>query len=280
MNLHISPPSQLVVIRGAGEMASAVAVCLRSVGFRVVATEIERPLAIRRAVSFSDAMYAADGRASVEGVTAVRAGAVADIAPILAAGHIALLADPAGRCIATLRPLAVIDAMLAKRNLGTSMEAAPIVIALGPGFCAGHDCHAVIETQRGHDLGRILWEGAAQPDTGAPAAIQGHGADRVLRAPVAGVVAWQARIGDRVNAGQCLGMVDAEPIIAPFAGVLRGAIREGIRAEAGLKIGDVDPRGEVQAAFTISDKARAVAGAALQALLILWRRQEMERDNG
>jgi len=280
MNQRAYPLSQLVVIRGAGEMASAVAVCLHSVGFSVVATEIERPLAIRRAVSFSDAMYEEDGRASVEGVTAARAGAVADVAPILAAGHIALLADPAGRCIADLGPGAVIDAMLAKRNLGTDMAAAPIVIALGPGFCAGRDCHAVIETQRGHDLGRIIWEGPAQSDTGEPALIQGHGADRVLRAPAAGGVVWQARIGDRVRAGQCLGAVAGQPILASFAGVLRGAIRDGICAEAGLKIGDVDPRDEVRAAFTISDKARAIAGATLQALLILWRRQELERDNG
>ncbi len=273
MNIHALFTPPLVVIRGAGEMASAIAVCLHSVGCRVVLTETERPLAIRRAVSFSDAVYDDAGRASVEGVTARRAADPAGVAAILDAGDIALLIDPAGACLAALRPAAVIDAILAKRNLGTRSTDAPIVIALGPGFWAGRDCHAVIETQRGHDLGRILWEGPAQANTGAPAPILGHAADRVLRAPAAGAIVWTTRIGDLVSAGQVLGAVSGQPILAPFAGVLRGAIRPGIPVEAGLKIGDVDPRGEGRAAFTISDKARAIAGGTLQALLILLRRQ-------
>lgn len=262
--------SFLVVIRGAGEMASAVGLCLHSVGFPVVMTETERPLAIRRAVSFSDAVF--DGQASVEGVAARRAGSADEARAILAAGAIAVRVDAAGQSIAELRPAIVVDAIIAKRNLGTRLSDAPIVIALGPGFVAGRDAHAVIETNRGHDLGRIVWDGAAQPDTGEPAPVLGHSVDRVLRAPAAGVVRWQRHIGDCVAAGALLGEVAGAPITAPFAGVLRGALRDGLEVSAGLKIGDVDPRNEPRACFTVSDKARAIAGATLQAILILLRR--------
>jgi len=267
----------LILIRGAGEMASAVAVCLHSVGLRVVLTEVERPLSIRRAVAFSDAVF--DGSACGEGVPARRAGGPAAALDILAGGDIALLVDPEARCASELRPAALIDAILAKRNLGTHLGAAPIVIALGPGFCAGRDAHAVVETNRGHDLGHIIWQGPAQADTGVPGDVLGHGAARVLRAPAAGPIHWQARIGDCVAAGQTLGEVAGIPMLAPFAGVLRGAIREGLTVSAGLKVGDVDPRGDPRAAFTISDKARAIAGSTLLALLILLR-QNYEKGRG
>lgn len=233
-------------------------------------TEISQPLAIRRTVCFSEAIY--EGQTSVEGIIARRADSVEAIHAILNHNEIAVLVDPEAKILTQIAPLAVIDAIMAKKNLGTHLTDAPIVIALGPGFVAGRDAHAVIETNRGHNLGRIIWEGTAQPDTGIPAPVHGHASERVLRAPADGIIRWHNAIGDLVQAGQCLGEVAGCPIAAPFAGVLRGAIRDGIPVTAGLKIGDVDPRPERSMCFTISDKARAVAGGTLQALLMLMRR--------
>ena len=185
---------------------------------------------------------------------------------------IAVIIDPGADAVADLSPLVLVDAIIAKRNLGTHLDDAPAVIALGPGFCAGRDAHAVIETQRGHNLSRIIWEGIAEPDTGIPGAVQGHASDRVLRAPVDGEVHWNAHIGDLVKTGDVLGHVSGHPVLAPFDGALRGAIREGLTVSAYLKIGDVDPRGNIAACFTMSDKARAIAGSTLQAALMLMRR--------
>lgn len=261
--------SHLALVRGAGDLGSSVAVCLHSVGFRVVMTEIAQPLAVRRAVSFSDAVY--DGETAVEGVPAILAKEPAGIEKILQRDAIALLIDPPGEIVTTLKPLVLVDAILAKRSLGTSRADAPVVIALGPGFTAGEDAHAVIETQRGHTLGRIIWEGSATADTGIPGNILGHAIDRVLRAPAAGTMQWQAQIGDLVHSDDVLGHVDERPILAPFDGALRGAIRDGVHVTSGMKIGDVDPRGDATACFTISDKARAIAGSTLQAILIRMR---------
>ncbi|MGQ9667277.1 MAG: selenium-dependent molybdenum cofactor biosynthesis protein YqeB [Anaerolineae bacterium] len=265
-------PPELVIVRGAGELGSAVAWCLHTVGFRVLITEAPEPMAVRRTVAFCDAVY--DGRAQVEGVTARLVKDIADVDAVYAAGDIALLVDPDLSQALTLAPLAVVDAIMAKTNVGTRMDMAPIVIGLGPGLVAGRDVHAVIETNRGHYLGHIIWEGSAQPDTGVPAPVEGHAEDRVLRAPAAGRVHWDCAICSVVRAGQVLGEVAGQPILAPFDGVLRGAIREGTVVSAGLKIGDVDPRLDVQACFTISDKARALACSTLHALLILARRLE------
>ena len=260
----------VIVVRGAGDLGSSVGVCLHSVGFLVVMTETERPLAVRRSVSFSDAVY--DGEASVEGVSAVRAGTISEIQDVLDGDDVALIVDPVARIAPNLKPLAFIDAIMAKRNLGTHPNDAPIVIALGPGFTAGRDVHAVIETQRGHNLGRIIWEGLAQPDTGIPGPVLGHAADRVLRAPADGIIHWNNQIGDLVHEGQLLGSVGTQAVVAAFDGALRGAIRDGLQVSAGTKIGDVDPRNDTVACFTISDRARAIAGSTLQALLILMRR--------
>ena len=265
--------ADLVIIKGAGELASGVGACLHSVGFRVLMTEISMPLAIRRTVCFSEAIY--DGQATVEGIVARRADSADDIHTILGRDEIAVLVDPEAKIRTQIAPLAVIDAIMAKKNLGTHITDAPIVIALGPGFVAGRDAHAVIETNRGHHLGRIIWEGTAQPDTGIPAPVEGRASERVLRAPADGIIRWHNAIGDLVQAGQCLGELAGSPIVAPFTGVLRGAIRDGIPVTAGMKIGDVDPRQERSTCFTISDKARAVAGGTLQALLMLMRRLQL-----
>jgi xanthine dehydrogenase accessory factor len=268
--------SHLAMVRGAGDLGSSVAVCLHSVGFRVVMTETRQPLAVRRAVCFSDAVY--DGTAEVEGVQAIHASTPAQIAATLNAGAIAIVIDPGAHTAVELKPLVLVDAIMAKRNLGTRRSDAPAVIALGPGFCAGDDAHVVIETQRGHNLGRIIWKGAAESDTGIPGAVLGHSCDRVLRAPGDGVVQWHARIGDLVEGGDLLAHVGEQIVRAPFAGALRGAIRDGLHVPAGLKIGDVDPRGDSAACFTISDKARAIAGSTLQAALILLRPAAHEKQ--
>jgi len=264
--------SQMALVRGAGDLGSSVAVCLHTVGFQVIMTETEQPLAVRRAVSFSDAVY--DGKAVVEGTRATLAISPSRIAEILNNDAIAVIVDPTGDIAAELKPLVLVDAILAKHNLGTRRGDAPIVIALGPGFIAGEDADAVIETQRGHNLSRIIWQGAATPDTGIPGPVLGHAGDRVLRAPAAGEMRWQARIGDIVWQNDVLGHVDDRPILTPFDGALRGAIRDRLRVASGMKIGDVDPRGDRSACFTISDKARAIAGSTLQAVLILMRSLE------
>jgi xanthine dehydrogenase accessory factor len=225
-------------------------------------------------VAFAEAVSA--GEVTVEGVAARRLGDAAAALALARAGQVAVLVDPAGQALRGLRPSLVVDARLAKRNLGTTLSDAPLVIGLGPGFVAGHDCHAVVETLRGHHLGRVYWQGAAAADTGEPDAVLGHSGDRVLRAPADG--RWQARkqIGDPVAAGEVVATVDGLPVVAPIPGVLRGIVRDGMVVSAGLKVGDVDPRGVREYCFTISDKARAVGGGVLEAVLAglargLWR---------
>ena len=257
------------MLRGGGDLATGVAWRLTRAGWPVVVLELSEPLTIRRTVALSTAVT--DGHVSVEGMKGVLA-ATPDQAVSLArslAGRGAAAVTVA-RHLAALGPQradVVVDARLAKRNIDTSVDDADLVIGLGPGFTAGVDCHAVVETMRGHRLGRVIWSGSAQPDTGTPAELGGRSSDRVLRAPAAGEVAWQVAIGDRVARGQPLGAVADQPVIAPFDGVLRGAIRSGTSVPAGLKIGDVDPRGDPSACWEISDKALAVGGGVLEAVL-------------
>ncbi len=255
-----------ILIKGAGDLATGVALRLWRAGFPVVMTEVAAPLAVRRTVAFAQAVF--DGRWAVEGVTAQRA--TAEQAPaLLASGIIPVLVDPAAACRATLQPAAIVDAIMAKQNLGTQRTDAPLVVALGPGFTARDDCHAVIETQRGHYLGRVIWEGAAIPNTGAPGDLPGVGgkASRVLRAPAAGHVQPQFAIGDRVPAGAIIATIGAAEIRAPFAGVLRGLIHPAVAVPAGLKIGDLDPRADRDYCFTVSDKALAIGGGVIEAIL-------------
>lgn len=262
----------LVLIRGAGDLASGVAARLHRCGFPVVMTELPQPLMVRRAVSFGEAVY--EGTIRVEEIVARRVDDVSAARAALAEGVIPVLVDPAADCRRELQPAVLVDGIMAKRNTGTTLADAPLVIALGPGFTAGVDCHAVIETQRGHWLGRVLWHGSAQPDTGVPGVVAGREAERVVRAPVDGVVQGIATIGERVKAGQLLALVDDHPVQAPFEGVLRGLIRSGLVVPAGLKIGDVDPRGEPAYCFTISDKSLAIAGGVLEAILTYWTKPQ------
>jgi xanthine dehydrogenase accessory factor len=256
----------LVLIKGAGDLATGVALRLHRAGFPLVMTEVAAPLAVRRTVAFAQAVY--DGRWTVEGVTAQRAAA--EEAPaLLAAGKIPVVVDPAAACRQVLQPAVIVDAIMAKQNTGTQRDDAPQVVALGPGFVAGGDCHAVIETQRGHYLGRVLWQGAAIPNTGTPGELPGVGgkASRVLRAPVAGHVQPHKAIGDSVAEGALIATVGAAEIRAPFPGILRGLIHPAVHVPAGLKIGDLDPRADRAYCFTVSDKALAIGGGVIEAIL-------------
>jgi len=266
------PLNKLVVlIRGAGDLATGVAHRLWRSGFQVCLTELPHPLAIRRAVCFSEAIH--DGEKTVEDVTAKRLVDVEAIHPTWKKGKIPILVDPKAEVKRFLRPHVLVDAILAKKNLGTAMGDAQLVIGLGPGFSAGTDVHIVIETNRGHDLGRIIRAGSAEPDTGVPGTVGGYGAERVLRAPGAGRLGPLHEIGDAVEAGETVAMVGGIPMRSRISGVLRGLLRPGTPVEKGMKSGDVDPRGKREACFTISDKARAIGGSVLEGILETFNRE-------
>jgi xanthine dehydrogenase accessory factor len=261
----------VVVIKGGGEMASGLACRLFNANFRrLVMLETDRPMAVRRCVSFCEAVY--DGAVTVEGITARRSDAFSDISRIWDAGEVPVVVDPDWTAISDLAPQVVIDAIIAKKNLGTNMAEAPLVIGLGPGFSAGEDVHCVIETNRGHDLGRVIEKGPAQADTGVPGAICGVSLERVLRAPCAGVFTAACAIGDLVTRGQVLGHVEKMPVTALIDGMVRGLIRSRTRVPVRCKIGDIDPRGSAASCNTISEKARAVGGSVLEAILNRYNR--------
>ncbi len=255
-----------ILIRGAGEMATGCACRLHSSGFfKVLLTEIDRPVAVRRSVSFCEAMY--ETIWTVENVRAERIDHVEKIEELWNNKVIPALVDPEASCKKVLKPDVVIDAILAKRNLGTSITDAPLVIALGPGFCAGKDAHYVIETDRGHDLARLITEGHASPNTGVPGSVAGHSVLRLLRSPANGVFQSELSIGSLVEEDQVVGYVSGEPVKAQLNGILRGLIRPGTFVTQNLKIGDIDPRGDASCCLRISEKARAIAGAALEAIM-------------
>lgn len=254
----------LIVIRGGGDLATGVALRLYRSGMDVVICETAVPTSIRRTVCFSEAVRLEE--MMVEGVTARRA-VPEEVPALLAAGIIPVLVDPEGDCIPGLRPDAVVDAILAKRNLGTSMDMAPIVVAAGPGFTAGVDCHAAVETMRGHYLGRVIYEGSPLPNTNIPGLIGGYAGERVLRAPADGAFAGAKRIGDRVEAGDVAGYVAGKPMVCTIGGTLRGLLADGVPVTKGMKSGDVDPRCEEAHCRCASDKALAVGGGVLEAIL-------------
>ena len=254
-----------VLVRGGGDLASGVAWRLHQSGFKVVITEVPQPLAVRRKVAFCEAVY--DGQSVVEGVKAILVKGPGEVDKIWDHRFIPVLIDPGAECLHLIKPEVVVDAILAKKNLGTSAKDAPLVIALGPGFEAGKDSHFVVETNRGHNLGRLLTSGSAQPDTGVPGPVQGITSDRVLRAPASGPWRNVMDIGDMVRKGDLIGTVQDKAVYAKIDGVLRGLIRPGITVSEGLKMGDIDPRGERDFCFTISEKAFAIAGGVLEGIL-------------
>jgi xanthine dehydrogenase accessory factor len=263
----VSLIKNLAVVRGGGDIATGSIYRLAAVGIKILVLEIERPTVIRRTVAFAQAVY--DGEATVEGMRAVRVASPGDAFKKSLAGQISVLVDPSGESIRELEPEIVIDAMLAKRNLGTTADMAKIVVGLGPGFTAGMDVHAVIETKRGHYLGSVIYKGCAEPNTGIPGMIGGYGAERVIHSPAAGTVRNIAAIGDIVKKDEIIARVGNTEVPSPLDGVLRGLIQDGILVPKGFKIGDVDPRGKIEYCYSISDKARAVAGGTLEAVLSL-----------
>ena len=304
-NNQIIKKNLLIICRGAGDLATGIIHRLHRAGHRVIALETDYPAAIRRQVSFCEAVY--DGSAVVEGVTARLVPALADaetdtetysgendtpaahivsekwdssaIEAVLEAGEVPLLIDPKGESIALLKPDVVVDAIIAKKNLGTTINMAPLVIGVGPGFTAGKDVHLVIESMRGHNLARIITDGMAQPNTGVPGNIAGFTSERVIHAPAAGYIHDVRKIGDIVQKGDEIARIYPDkgsydnklseyvPVNATITGIIRGLIREGYYFRKGFKIADIDPReGELSNCFTISDKARSIAGSVLEAV--------------
>ena len=260
-------PDLRVLIRGAGDLASGVAYRLVQAGMPVIMLERPQPLLVRRTVSFGNAIFEG-GRYSVEGIEAVQVDTVAQVEKTLTQGKIPVWIDPQGEAITRLAPPVIIDARLQKTKLDTRIDQAPLVIALGPGFTTGIDCHAIIETQRGHTLGRVIRSGSALPDTGTPGRVEGYGKERVLRAPAEGHVLPTPgiEIGSQLQAGDIIATLNDQPIFAPFPGVLRGLVHPSVKVWKDLKIGDLDPRGELSHCYTISDKALAIGGGVLEAI--------------
>ncbi len=263
----------LVVLKGAGDLATGVIHRLSRAGFAVMATELPQPTVLRRTVAFAEAV--ALGEMTVEGITACRASSPGEIQAALARGLVPLAVDPKGTMLRQMQPRVLVEATLSKYNSGITMDDAPLVIALGPGYEAGKDVHAVIETNRGHNLGRVYLQGCAEPNTGVPGTIGGYGIERILRAPCAGTLYGLRQIGDQVQEGETVAVVNADdssmPITAAISGILRGLVRDGLPVSTGMKVGDVDPRAIREHCFTISDKSRAVGGGVLEAIMYLLR---------
>lgn len=264
--------SLLVVVRGGGDLASGVALRLFRAGIQVLITELSLPTMVRRKVSFGEAMY--QGEFTVEGVTARRAAELPEAMEIIRQAQIPVLADAAGSVIQELSSnkdyhnfCVLVDARMRKQTPETGMNAAALVIGLGPGFSAGENCHAVVETRRGHFLGRVIWQGEAEKDTGIPDQVNGYRAERVLRSPVDGVIENLVEIGEVLQPGQIIARVAGTDIVAPFGGNLRGLIHSGLLVQKGEKIGDVDPRKDGRYCTLVSDKSLAIGGGVLEAIL-------------
>lgn len=266
----------LIIIRGGGDLATGTIYKLKKSGFPILILEVSEPSAIRRNVAFCEAVY--QGIQTVEDMTCYLAKSLEQAQELLLEGKLVVLVDPAGESIGKLKPLAVVDAILAKKNLGTNRNMAPVTVALGPGFVAGVDVDAVIETKRGHNLGRVIRSGVAAPNTGIPGMIGGYGKERVIHCPAKGILRNVKNITDTVSKGEVIAIVETDngivPVEATLDGILRGLIRDGYPVNVGFKMADIDPRAEeYNNCFTISDKARCIAGGVLEA--ILQRRGEL-----
>lgn len=268
----INEISNLIVVRGGGDIATGTIMKLYKCGFRVLILEIPNPSAIRRNVAFCEAVF--EGVKTVEDVTCYLARDLKEAVTLLREGRLTLLVDPEAEVLKELRPVALVDGILAKKNLGTTKDMAPVTVALGPGFTAGKDVDAVIETKRGHNLGRVIYSGCAAENTGVPGVIAGYGKERVIHSPATGILRNVRKITDTVKKGGVIAVVETDnglvPVEASLDGLLRGLIREGYPVTKGLKIADIDPRAdEYSNCFTVSDKARCIAGGALEAILSL-----------
>jgi xanthine dehydrogenase accessory factor len=253
------------MIRGGGDLATGVAARLHRCGFDVVVLEIEKPLAVRRLVSLAEAVYS--GEVDIEELQGRRIESVAFVESALEEGVIPILVDPLAESRHQLEPVVLVDGRMRKTAPEIGMEAAQLVIGLGPGFTVGHDCHAVVETNRGHHMGRVYWEGSAEPDTTIPEGVANYNLDRVLRSPAAGMFEGKMKLGSIVSEGEVIAVVNGVPLQAPFPGALRGLLHNGLDVETGTKVGDLDPRGEASYCYQISDKSLAVGGGVLEAIL-------------
>lgn len=254
----------LIIVRGAGDLATATVIRLFKSGFKVVNLDIAQPTVIRRTVSFAQAMF--DGSVTIEGVTG-KLTAIEDIHKTLEDGMVPVVVDPEGRTIELLKPTVVVDAIIAKRNLGTNRAMAPLTIALGPGFCAGDDVDVVIETSRGHKLAKLIYEGPAKANTGIPGNIGGYTVERVIHSPCEGMFTGCCHIGDIVKKGDVIAKVGQTPVLATIDGMVRGLLHDGLSVPEHFKIADIDPRGEQAEYLTCSDKARAISGSVLEAVM-------------
>ena len=260
-----------IVVKGGGEMASGVMCRLFKSGFtNICVTEVSQPQAVRREVSFCESIY--DGEKTVEGVIARLIESYDQVEGVWDRNQLPIIVDPEARIIDFLKPDIVVDAILAKTNLGTKLTHAPLVIGLGPGFYAGKDVHLVVETNRGHNLGRIIYEGEAEKNTGIPGVIAGYSAERVFRCPGDGHIKVIKDIRDLVESGEVVAEVDGTPIKAQIKGIIRGMLRDGTNVWKGMKAGDIDPRGEKEFCDTISEKARAIGGSVLEGILSHYNR--------
>lgn len=257
----------IVLIKGAGDLATGIAYRLNRSGFKIVMTEIEKPTTVRRTVAFSQAVF--DNQVEVEGVVAKLAKDMDSVEKIIEKGDIAVVVDKDTKILKQLRPKVVIDAIIAKKNIGTSISDADIVIAVGPGFEAKKDCHCVVETKRGHYIGKVILDGSAIPNTGIPGEIGGYTVERIIRATADGIIMPVVEIGDFVRKGQIVAYIDKEPVYAQIEGIVRGMLQKGLHVTKGMKSGDIDPRCKKEHCFTISDKARSIAGGVLEAILYL-----------
>jgi xanthine dehydrogenase accessory factor len=254
-----------VLIRGGGEMASGIAHRLHQCHMRVLITEIATPTAVRRTVAFAEAIYR--GCHAVEGVKSCRVSTVDEAKKLWDVGIIPIFVDPGATVRREVRPAVIVDAIMAKKVGNTAMSDAPLVVGVGPGFVVGENAHAVVESNRGYNLGRVIWHGAAEPNTGVPAPVAGYTESRVLRAPRNGLFKAIRDIGDIVQEGEIVAEVDNMPLAAGVSGVIRGMLHDAVHVEAGSKVGDIDPRREREYCYTISDKARAIGGGVVEAIL-------------
>ncbi len=254
----------LILLRGGGDLASGIAIRLARIGLPPVITELPKPMAVRRLVSFCQAVY--DGEIQIEEITAKLCTNTEDVYQHLSKGQIPVLVDPPAACRSELKPNVIIDCRMTKQPPDLKMDAASFIIGVGPGFIAGENCHAAVESKRGHYLGRVIWSGASEPDTGEPESVASHQSDRVLRAPVDGIFNTHVEIGSFVKSGMTIADVNGIPIKAVFDGYLRGLLHNGLRVPKGLKVGDVDPRLDPAACHLVSDKALSIGGGVLEAL--------------
>lgn len=264
--------ASIILIRGGGDLASGVALRLYRAGFRLLITELPQPLVVRRLVSFAEAVYS--GQAQVEDIYASLVQDICQALSVMEAGQVPVLVDPGAQVLRSFQSNGngpslgvLVDARMTKRPPEIGLDSAPLVIGLGPGFVAGENCHAVIETNRGHLLGRVIWQGAPESDTGIPESLAQHQADRVLRSPARGALLALAEIGEHLDSGQPVAAVNGQMVLAPFRGVLRGLVHSGLNVQAGEKIGDVDPRDDPRYCTLVSDKSLAVGGGVLEAIL-------------